>query len=537
MTNLHRVHGPPGTGKTTFLSRQCGLAVERYGPDRVIVASLTKAAAEEVAGRDTGLGKKSVGTLHAHAFRALDYPPLAETKEGIDAWNASSPPMLHLTGGSVLDPEWASPEQVARGSDGEQLLSALMVRRARMEPMPDPSTMLGQFAERWQKFKGETGRLDFTDLIERCLDGDADGPDAEVLMVDEAQDLSALEMALALKWGSAARELVTVGDADQNLYQWRGSHPSAFTDPPAKTERTLAQSYRVPGAVHRYAVHWIERIRNRPPIEYRPRDDAGKVSHRFDVTWRQPDGIRGILAASDEPTMILASCSYMLAPTIQMLRELKIPYHNPYRPANGAWNPMRAAARVRALLRGPGAWTWDDLRRSLEPLDAKKAKIARGIKAHVGGTCAERKLGGGTRAEDVVPVGFLLEMFSEDSAAGGFGGGDLDWWESCLLPRFRSSLELPLAAARAGRIDEAPRVIVGTVHSVKGGEAPRVLVFPDLSLSAFWGEQGPFGRAGGWGTGERDAIIRQFYVAFTRAREELVLLGEASSLAVDFPRS
>lgn len=73
-----------------------------------------------------------------------------------------------------------------------------------------------------------------------------------------------------------------------------------------------------------------------------------------------------------------------------------------------------------------------------------------------------------------------------------------------------------------------PRVIVGTIHSVKGGEADVVYVFPDLSAQGM--------RA--WLSGDpahHDSVIRQFYVAFTRARETLVLCGQASPKAVRFP--
>ena len=63
------VIGPPGTGKTTFLARQVERVLDRCAwitgqGSPVIVSSLTKTAAAEVAGRDTGLPDKAVATLH-----------------------------------------------------------------------------------------------------------------------------------------------------------------------------------------------------------------------------------------------------------------------------------------------------------------------------------------------------------------------------------------------------------------------------------------------------------------------------------------
>jgi len=60
-----------------------------------------------------------------------------------------------------------------------------------------------------------------------------------------------------------------------------------------------------------------------------------------------------------------------------------------------------------------------------------------------------------------------------------------------------------------------PQLIVGTIHSVKGGEADIVYVIPDLSK--------PQKKAWHGSRTEADALRRLFYVAGTRAREELVL--------------
>ena len=61
--------GPPGTGKTTELSRMVREASDLgWMP---LIASLTKAAAREIAGRDLAIDQQRIGTLHAHAYRAL----------------------------------------------------------------------------------------------------------------------------------------------------------------------------------------------------------------------------------------------------------------------------------------------------------------------------------------------------------------------------------------------------------------------------------------------------------------------------------
>ncbi len=88
----HQVFGSPGTGKTTYLSRQIALAAQKYGSDNVMVASFTKAAAVELAGRDLPLKPDHVATLHAHAYRAIGKPKILEKdKDLIKQWNVKHP--------------------------------------------------------------------------------------------------------------------------------------------------------------------------------------------------------------------------------------------------------------------------------------------------------------------------------------------------------------------------------------------------------------------------------------------------------------
>ena len=53
VTAEYRIFGPPGTGKTTNLTRQIRHAVDRFGDSSVLVTSFSKATAAELIGRDT----------------------------------------------------------------------------------------------------------------------------------------------------------------------------------------------------------------------------------------------------------------------------------------------------------------------------------------------------------------------------------------------------------------------------------------------------------------------------------------------------
>jgi superfamily I DNA/RNA helicase len=78
VTSEYRIFGPPGIGKTTNLTRQIERAVGRFGGNRVLVTSFSKATAAELAGRDVAIDRDRIGTLHSYCFHALGEPAIAE---------------------------------------------------------------------------------------------------------------------------------------------------------------------------------------------------------------------------------------------------------------------------------------------------------------------------------------------------------------------------------------------------------------------------------------------------------------------------
>ena len=62
--------------------------------------------------------------------------------------------------------------------------------------------------------------------------------------------------------------------------------------------------------------------------------------------------------------------------------------------------------------------------------------------------------------------------------------GLLDWWRDRVTADLAERVKYPadIAARRGPRaLLETPKVVVGTIHSVKGGQADVVYLFPDLS--------------------------------------------------------
>jgi hypothetical protein len=155
-----RVIGPPGCGKTTWLSRQVKRAVDN--DQGVLVASLTRAAAAEAAGRNLPIPARHVGTLHAHCYQALGRPSLTVDKKHISDWNDRYPAWTLTSSDDRIDGDNLDD---AGSSPGDRLMATYQVLRARMATVYPID--VDRMATAWGAWKAEAGLMDFTDLIEQ----------------------------------------------------------------------------------------------------------------------------------------------------------------------------------------------------------------------------------------------------------------------------------------------------------------------------------------------------------------------------------
>lgn len=522
-TNEFRVFGPPGCGKTTTLSRLIAGACQSYGSEAVLVSSFTRAAARELVGRELPLDESRIGTLHALCYRALERPKLV-SRGHLQDWNQTYP--TRAFGGIQTDVDDPYGLMESDGTqDGDRLLQELnRLRGLQVDPDAWP-VRIQSFAEDWTDFKAMTGTIDFTDLIAQCLQDRLPIPHgASVLFLDEVQDFSPLELALARHWGSQCERFYLAGDDDQCLYRFKGSTPDAFLSPalPAEQVQVLGQSYRVPRAVHAAASAWIESVEQRHPKTYRPKPVDGLVD-TLPLNYRYPCVIQDQLdewLAAGKTVAFLASCSFFLDKLKHQLRDWGIPFHNPYRRSRGDWNPLSvkagtvsAADRVVAFTQPARGqwWTYASLWRWVQPLDGDR------ILTHGAKTSIRRKAESDETAGKPVDVADLESWFTDARFADAAGAGNLAAYRDAgFIGSYERAMSYALAIGEQRGVEAlttTPQVILGTIHSVKGGEADIVVLFPDLSPSGYqeWSTPGE----------PHDAVRRCFYVGMTRAKEAL----------------
>ena len=520
--SIHLIRGCPGAGKTRTLSIQAQRAVEAYGASNVAIASLTKTAAAEIAGRDTNVPDEQVGTLHAHAFRALECTreEMAETGKHLREFAADHPELDVGDAGhsDLLD------EMPAEGSG---VHAAVQNHRARMTPVEQWSSDEQAYGAAWDDFKQRRGLRDFTDLIETAGNDPDILPLMQGLFFDECADFSALEFRMLIGWAARAKTTVLSADPDQAIFQWRGADPAALAALPFERTIPLAQSYRCSRAVRDAALTWIDTIEDRTPLIWEPTDEPGEVLEQ-PLALRDDTDLLDLIRSLDGTVMILTTCGYMLNGTIDMLRREGIPFGNAHRRKEVRWNPCRGPVytalslylRTRSEVWGEAVKprTWGDLHAWTQHVSA--SGLARGAKAAIEAHCMTDQFGE-THAGETVPLTTLVDLLG--TATHPALRGDVDWWLDALMLKHRRAGEY---AARVYKREPRalvaePRLTVGTVHSVKGGSADHVLLAPELSKEGYFGEHG-------WMGDGRSATVRLGYVGMTRARSSVHLLEPAT---------
>jgi len=450
--------------------------------------------------------------------------------------------------------------------EGERILLEYEHLRHRMVPVDEYPQLIRDFHDEWVEFKRENGLIDFTDMIERALAFVPSSPLRPwVIMVDEAQDLSKLEIALIRQWGKHASAIMLCGDPAQSLYGFRGADPDSVFDQPDVEEshrKVLSQSYRVPGEVLRIAKYWIETNINGMKLpHYRPRKDPfsdepyeGLVRfHPHELS--DPETIATELFyrlkeddAKDQTYMVQAHSAYLLIGLMAKFRDFGIPYSNPWSLSRWMFNPLGSASGMptsKKLVGGLTSCTDAENRIPLvyerfgKFLELFKAKglFKHGKKKTALQVCDEISLRNESVSLAHIEEWFDLERdgnFMLDVWAGNQSCSDVvAWWAARADPKFAKQSQYLLKIVEtfgSEALMSPPRVYVGTCHSFKGSEAGVVFVYPDLPPVAYrsWER---------WEGAEYEELVRTFYVAMTRTQQELVLCKASSARCVPFQRT
>ena len=233
-----------GTGKTRAITHRIayGVLSGAYHPQRVLAVTFTARAAGEMRTRlrDLGVGGVQARTFHAAALRQLHYfwpkaiggaaPEVLAHKAPVIAETAGRL-RLRLDRSELRDVaaevEWAKVNLLTPES------YPAAVRTANRDIPVMDATAMGRFLSVYEDAKQDRGVIDFEDVLLLTVGilSERDDIAREVrdqyrhFVVDEYQDVNALQQRLLDLWLGERHEVCVVGDPAQTIYSFTGATP------------------------------------------------------------------------------------------------------------------------------------------------------------------------------------------------------------------------------------------------------------------------------------------------------------------------
>ena len=297
----HAIFGPPGTGKTTRLTEEIA---QRIRPNvRSAVLSFTRAAAGVLASRVNKRHITFLGTVHSLAFHTL----------GLERSQvATAESFMQFCYGNKEEIEYSLSIRTYADRNNTDLFEAYALMS--YGPQSVPFNVVEYYINAYEGWKKANYLCDFDDMLHRAI-GKVD-PLFDVVIVDEAQDLSRLQWDFILSIVAPSGELLMAGDDDQSIFAWSGAWAKGMAEI-TDTYDVLSQSYRVPPEIQKIAEGTVGQIMERVPKKYLPRAGQGEINYFGDYN--------PMLAMHTDHTVLVRS-QWGLKKIERQLIEMAVPY-------------------------------------------------------------------------------------------------------------------------------------------------------------------------------------------------------------------
>ena len=486
--NLNIVLGPPGTGKTTKLLNLVEQHLnEGIRPEHIGYLAFTRKAADEAAERAfakfnyTREDLPYFRTIHSLCFQQLN---LKRSDVMTKTHYQELGEMLGLEVDGGVD---MGEGQVFGMRTGDKLFFLENMARVKQKDLKEIYNEYNDDDINWFElerlsralvsYKEKRKIIDYTDMLMKCLKI-ATFPKLRILFVDEAQDLSSIQWSIINEVGKETEVVYIAGDDDQAIYRWAGADVNQFIKLEGKST-VLNKSYRVPSSIWDLATKLSLRISSRIKKEFKPTEETGEVRWYMD-----PEDVD----ISQGTWYLLARNGYML----NQLENICIKNGYPFTIV-GRRSPLSSEA-----LQAIRFWT---------RLSKGESIVGSGIKLIYKYMVTRCPRG-------INPDGYYT--ISDFELKPGI------WHERLNKIDTKRREYYIMLLKRGENLDKEPRIKIGTIHGVKGGEAEHVLLLTDIAPRTYR---------------EMHALpddeIRVFYVAITRAKKSLHIVQPNTNMYFD----
>ena len=446
--------GPPGTGKTSYLLNKA--RESKLEPDNVGFFSFTKKAVKEGKSRIGGGDYPWFKTLHSLAYNqtSMSRSSFMDDKKKKDFAKWMS---LDLTSHDTYDSKLLQLDELSR-------VKGVPLRELHAQCDDHISYKdLEYVSEGLNTWKKSNYLKDFADIIVDLVSKPKLIPSLDLLLIDEAQDISPVAWDLVRILIAKAKTTYVAGDDDQAIYGWNGASVKDFLS--IKGEKiVLNQSYRLPRKVFKLAQYIVSQIQYRQPKDWNPRPEDGQLE--FVTSIDECDLTKGTW-------YILARNRYLLEPYEDILRSTGVYYSL----MNKRSVPDREMEAIRA---------WESLRKGGKVVYDSAKMAVKYLPQEVTVPKLDLITRNDLKISDWCPWFDAFRGMSYDERA---------YVRGCLSIGEDMTTE--------------PRVKLSTIHGVKGGEAENVYLITDVSTKVY--------------NNMGDDEHRTMYVGATRASQSLFI--------------
>ena len=478
------VLGPPGTGKTTTLLNEVDNCLKQTDPNKIGYFSFTQKAAYEA--RDRAMDKFNLSEDDLPYFRTLH--SLAFRKLGIKKENVMQRRHYNDLGKKInmrIDYNEYDDEQTGLFTTNSEYLRIIQLAKLRgitpeqqynlQEHSQDLSVRdLKILSNELEAYKKEYGLIDFNDMITQFIKSDS-CPKFETVFIDEAQDLSRMQWDMATALMFNAQDSFIAGDDDQAIFRWAGADVDSFITQKGRF-LNLTESHRVPRAVHDFAMGLVKRISKRLHKEWKPKTHEGMLSYYND--FKDVDMRSG-------KWLVLARTRFMLNELENVLYSQGLYYKNKFKKGY-------EADLYQAVM------DWEDWRKGTTLSSDQITRIV----SYMSPQHYQKE---------------QLQYLSKDARYTMKECSDKHglitqavWFEALDSAPLKAVKYIRKMRENDEKLNQEPRILLSTIHGVKGGEADNVVLLTDLSNNT----QKSYERY-------PDDENRLFYVGATRAKDHL----------------
>lgn len=503
MSDETLIFGPPGCGKThTMINIVRDELSKGTAPDRIGFVSFSRKSIEEARNRvstELQLTEKDVPwfkTLHSIGFNWLGMDKSETIQSGDFRALGNALGMAFDSGTATALEEGLIPVSAKEGNKYLEVISRAKLRCITLEQEYNDRgdydlhwSMVRRVNDVYAMYKSEMGKFDYTDMIEMFVK-QGTGPALEVLIVDEAQDLTPLQWRQVQILKERASRVYYAGDDDQCIHRWNGVDITSFMNA-SENKHVLNKSYRVPRSVFKLANQIVRRIDVRQPKDWSPRDEEGSVNYH--MNWYDVDLDQGSWTIMARTNKSLNNIHHQLREDGYLFERFGNPSLNP--------ELLDAMATWDRLVAGQTA-SVGEIKKMYEfmPKQGERAMLKRGA---------------AKTFDTVDPQGFhnLDNLVAEHGVVERMNGvvEPKDVPSVLAVNMSPEDIRYYRAVQRRGEDLYKPRINLSTIHRMKGGEDDNVVLLTDSSYPAV-------------NNTDQDDEHRVFYTGVTRARHNLHII-------------